>query len=144
MIEITDIRTGNYVYQIVWGTIEKVEAVVVDPTGDPELSELVIENKHGNQEAFLLDEFFPVAILPDLVERMGFVRSLHVYPDGSTIKGWQAVSNDRFLLTRDLVTWYLEDISMDVPRYINKELSYLHELQNLYFALTGEELTLRS
>ena len=38
------------------------------------------------------------------------------------------------------------EIDEDVERYVefkNMEIKYLHQLQNLYFALTGEELEVK-
>lgn len=56
--------------------------------------------------------------------------------------------NDQVLLVRGLIMKYSFTYQIiELIRYetlVDFEIEYVHQLQNLYFALTGEELTLQS
>jgi hypothetical protein len=72
----------------------------------------------------------PIPLTPEILEKAGFV--LSVFPE----------ITEAF---HDAFTLVLEDKGWDCIRILGKSVfvNYVHELQNLYFALTGEELNIQ-
>ncbi len=83
----------------------------------------------------------PLELTPEWLERMGFITDAR--PDH--IKGQYGIAYN------PMATWY--DISWVMDRVIiqiednaialPQDIKYVHQLQNLYFALTGQELTIK-
>lgn len=77
----------------------------------------------------------PIPLTPEILEKAGF--------DGSH-RGWTKDIGNPYHAT--WLQWYEEDkevfVSMQDDHYYipNATAQYLHQLQNLYFALTGTEL----
>lgn len=67
----------------------------------------------------------PIPLTPEILENAGFEALDHGARDTSFCR------NNFFL------RWYVIE---EVVRYEGREIKYLHQLQNLYFALVGEEL----
>lgn len=77
----------------------------------------------------------PIPLTPEILEACGFVKRKEMF-----YKGEYCINiNDRDVLVGSRGTIFNGDPNYGVG--INYELKYLHQLQNLYFALTGEELT---
>ena len=74
------------------------------------------------------DEYSPIPLTPEILEKAGF-RQMVI--DGK--KKWKREPNDSFYL-------YGHDNTGFYSPYVMPEVQSLHQLQNLYFALTGEEL----
>lgn len=70
------------------------------------------------------DNFNPIPLTEEWLKKFGFEFNQY----------WNAYHMGRFKLNKG---WYLCDVVYDVA------IKYVHQLQNLYFALTGEELTLK-
>jgi hypothetical protein len=89
----------------------------------------------GNDDCSGLE---PIPLTTELLEKCGFVRSqdedensLTLINGRKTFKWVEGNDDDYFLI-------YQTDCGLDYNTAF--ELEYLHQLQNLYFALTGEEL----
>lgn len=78
----------------------------------------------------LLDEFKPIKLTPEILEKAGFEKPAHTYNgDIFHLAEWDEFPG----------CWC---VAMNKNNAILVlKLKYLHQLQNLYFALTGEELT---
>jgi hypothetical protein len=77
-----------------------------------------------------LDEFEPIPLTPEILEKCGFDKGMgidHKF-QGLRLRLWK--NNDWILLNTNGCDLY--------PRM--PTIKYLHQLQNLYFALTGKEL----
>lgn len=70
------------------------------------------------------DSLQPIPLTPEILEKCGFVRN-------------------ELMAKHNTVIWYGDHIGVKGILGVVKpcECGYLHQLQNLYFALTGEELT---
>lgn len=93
---------------------------------------------YGTFYKISVDEFFmkfhvPVPIMPEILERCGFGKS------------------DEDLFVFELNGIYVEYLLDDSKYYLSANqgeywigdgFTYVHQLQNLYFALTGEELVI--
>ena len=78
-------------------------------------------------ESAIADNYNPIQLTPEILEKCGFIMVKEDF--------WQKL-NVTIILTKDgnnLCFVYVEEI-LNAPKS-------LHQLQNLYFALTGEELT---
>ncbi len=75
----------------------------------------------------------PIPLTEEWLLKLGFV----IQPKYNYLKDWLYIQKGKFAMNNARGFWshspiYLEDVI---------EIKYVHQLQNLYFALTGEELT---
>ena len=110
-MEAKELRIGNYVYL---------------ELGLPSLA--VHEVKAADFVAIDDERVQPIPLTKEWLEKFGF--STHNYHDGVLI-----FIKDKLEFWEQQVEIWLEN-----PE-IKAEIKYIHQLQNLYFALTGEELT---
>lgn len=115
MIDVRELRFGNYYFYIT-GEIIKVD------------------KKHFNY----IDKFCkfanPIELTPAILERWcGFENLGNIFE----IDGWHGISVMQCYLNG--ITFY-HLITSPENVVISKDFDYLHQLQNIYFALTGEEL----
>ncbi len=123
-----DLRKGNIVYNGYEGGNEILSAF--------QISQIEVMNNGGN----VADYYRSLEYIP-LTEEWLFKLGFEVSDDyggswlsptgsyGSTIRILRAVNIKTFL-------WQYSD-------YNNVKIKYVHQLQNLYFALTGEELIIK-
>ena len=78
-----------------------------------------------NQKRF---ECYPISLTPEILEKCGFV--MH-----KTSQLWR---KDNFYLHHYLVSD--NEYCFKYSDFTSSSIQYLHQLQNLYFALCGEEL----
>lgn len=106
-----------------------------------QLGEKIVKVGH-NEIKFISDvsghAFKPIPLTPEWLERFGFQKT----KNGGTFAEyyWSGKGMD---LTLDL------ELSTSTPEYDSQyvsgstQLKHVHQLQNLYFALTGEELEIK-
>jgi hypothetical protein len=78
-----------------------------------------------------ITEFKPIELTPEILEKCGFIKQEN---------GWY-----KFNILEDYINLYFErltktELSISGLGIKMPHIQYLHQLQNLYFALTGEEL----
>jgi hypothetical protein len=118
MVNVNELRMGNWVYALSPVTIKD-------------------EPKQIEIDSFPFAQFYkPILLTPEILEKCGFVKQ----PSSDNVVdlyfyGTNPINGD-FLIT---LNWVRE---RQFPFYQNRtfELKSLHQLQNLYFALTGDEL----
>lgn len=102
-----------------------------------------IYDRHGNyiyiqngwfyivQDIKRLEDYSPIPLTPEILEKCGFIEK--------TNREWVIGENP---VTQDYVMVVRYSPIIDGFYFLNGhfKLKYLHQLQNLYFALTGEEL----
>lgn len=74
--------------------------------------------------------FNPIPLTPEVLEKCGFDYTESLHRLGELEIGYD---NEDFMLMQ---------YSLRYKKAIILKVKYLHQLQNLYFALTGEELTI--
>lgn len=124
-----ELRIGNYVY-------------LVNDTPDPITEHLIqIETRHLmelEENPYLFD---PIPLDEEWLERLGFKQG-GVYGRNDAYKS----PCEFYFMEKYWIKDY-DDYSLkhyNTGQFINNsEIKYVHALQNLYFALTGEELTLQ-
>lgn len=122
MINAAELRLGNWVLSTF--NFKAKTAITLDEVSFP----LIL--KYGG------NEFYPIAIVPAILEICGFKELDVVNSDGDDIIGWKIKrpNGDYFYINSDLQP---QENGYPIVDY---EIEYLHQLQNLFFSLTGEEL----
>jgi hypothetical protein len=129
MIQANELRLGNLIHFPYLGS--NVEVIGIALKDD---ERLFIQTKLNNNSFFELPEKYnPIELTEEWLLRMGFEkRGLYYhFPNHDIFKLQQYKLNKAFWLRHS-------SESLDCVR-----INYVHQLQNLYFALTGEELIIK-
>jgi hypothetical protein len=78
--------------------------------------------------------FDPIPLTPELLEKIGFSERQHLHD-------WYRVVQEQTILTIHAGEWLLCP-SNSAP-CLSGEVRYLHQIQNLFYTLTGEELNIQ-
>ena len=120
-----ELRIGNWIHNPVQG-VDFKDCVIA-------LSEINFED--GNKIKDDKYRFQPIPLTPEWLERFGF--------DGYEESGYFEKRGFFFYVgTCKDGSYYLEH--PDSGHLVGQPIKHVHQLQNLYFALTGEELTLNN
>lgn len=127
-IQASDLRIGNWVMDDD-GKVSKIEALWSKEWkefdgSDPELFGLRINNDIG----WLSDHLSGIPLTPEILEKCGFNKVNR----SSTTRGWQ----DKNIHLREMSDGKI----VLQAGYKKINVVSLHQLQNLYFCLTGSEL----
>ena len=131
MIKSNELRIGNYV--LLNGKIIKIT--------DAEIIDYIVKSENGRLRITPpIHKIDPIPLTPEIMFKFGFEKvdiPDSINEEGEIIKGynnWELI-NSNFCFTRG----HNDEIISG-----NKaELKYLHQLQNLYFAKTYEELEIK-
>lgn len=126
----------------IYGSTGKLVSLNIDPFGQKSTACIALEE--GGYTCGVLDHFEPIPLTEEWLLRFGFKKNEPEISDGY-FNWWnkeKSVSVDvEYVLTDngvELLYYYvLQDINGCRPY---KHIIYVHQLQNLYFALTGQEL----
>lgn len=130
MIFASELRVGNYVKYSEDDSLCKI--IAIDELG------VAVEFIKTQEITWIeLDQFHYIPLKTKILEKIGF----------DSINFNNADSNVDFTFTNKPQYWIQHHT--DVDQYIfygksnsiEKPIKYLHQLQNLYYALTGQELT---
>jgi hypothetical protein len=131
LLQLHELRVDNYVYEK--GIPIRVQLWILQ------------EIRAGNKD------FTPIELTPELLLKSGFVdlsepiRShnrfvLNRKIDDYCIQHFEVIDLETFVLKN----YYTHNEQDEFDEYVCQiDLVYLHQLQNLYFALTGEELQIK-
>jgi len=128
-----ELRIGNYIES--YGNNHKITEIFF---GLVEFEEYLISTEEGI--TFEIDELKPIPLTEDLLLRFGFEKRLYKWNDGSE-------SDDLFIQNSYFIG--IHDGYNTISRLYRNEYQFLmniesiHQLQNLYFALTGRELEIK-
>ena len=120
-LKVSELRMGNYVNYDVMESVYKVRGIGKDCLW---LNGTEFGGPGG------IDLFSPIPLNEEWLVKLGFVR------DGSY---W----SHPYLNLAIHKTIHEEEVIMIPNRRFALDLKYVHQLQNLYFALTGEELEIQ-
>ena len=134
----TELRIGNLVWHIGLGEakvgeLRKDAIVLLNPKDDKGFKYEPMNNFHRIE---------PIPLTEEWLLKFGFNKEYQ--------KGYIGIDvcNSDFVLTEPLkmgewqTNYTFQFETGSVPKF--KEIEYVHQLQNLYFALTGEELILKN
>lgn len=102
-----------------------------------EIDTLGIRVVNEEQETWIeYDCFSPIPLTPEILEKCGFVK---------TLSGSYTIMDEDCWLTTIIGGYiYSKCYSSNTGEFFEVgQVKYLHQLQNLYFALTGIELTIK-
>lgn len=126
MIKATDLRIGNYVCDVVSN-----ELMIVDELGENIGATLIDRDKYPLPNGWQMGY---VPLTPELLEQIGFEKRLF-FRQGSIYEMILPHTGLRFDLTDNGLLF--------ASGYGSVYIKFLHELQNLYFALTNKELAVK-
>lgn len=142
MIDPRELRIGNLGYCTYW---EKVMTWGPEKSGHPHYSWCADDDvSEGLRLCGVNVE--PILITPEWLERLGFVRTrdlIHtaefVLLGGPCIHILFSKIDGRLYLGESFITRSGDD----EDEFIAVPLTFIHQVQNLHFALTGQELTIK-
>lgn len=122
MIKASELRIGNYLDRnglMEVRTIHQSSVRIYDHY-----------NKISLMTTFPIHSFKGIELTPEWLERFGLIKE----GEGKYAKYYQGVA---------LFGYWTADGSVNVGQFIPQDVKYVHQLQNLFFALTGRELELK-
>jgi hypothetical protein len=123
MIKDNELRIGNLVSHVDTDSALIIREILEHTVSCNDADGLITNNK------LLYIHINPIPLTPEILEQCEFKRdSLGWYNTKNYFKLYQPTLESRIL------PCYFENIVSDIP------VKYLHQLQNLYFALIGKEL----
>lgn len=126
----TELRIGNWVYDPINRVNFKIECFL-----GREYCTNVCEYDDEEFEA-ITSELLPIPLTEEILLKCGFENGK--YYKNLRIKANDYLHSIKFFRGK----WIYSTDESDAACYSLVELKYLHQLQNLYFALTGEELNI--
>ena len=81
------------------------------------------------------EKFSPIPLAPEILEKCGFVKQNYYINE--------VYGNANFKFKQHADKSYDIEIIGFTDQGINVSIYFLHQLQNIYYALTGEELTIK-
>ncbi len=85
---------------------------------------------------YKFEDLSPIPLTPKILVKCGG------YSNGFGGYGIIPLAQFWIIFYEELGKWEI-DINSDFPGNVNREIKYLHQLQNLYFALTQKELEIK-
>lgn len=120
-----ELRIGNYVYHNIYG-----EKQVLKITNITDYAVNLDISNGDVSDQIDLDEIEPIPLTEELLEKCGFTKVGSNYE-----KDWLLLHTHLERQTFDFLLYESSSGKLKATPIL-----YLHQLQNLYFALTGEEL----
>jgi hypothetical protein len=126
----SELRIGNYVSNPPLSDCRKIDYLDI----------------RDHAESRLIQPFDPIPLTEEWLIKFGFFVKEEISNDN--FFGCHLYqNNDEFVIPYENTFHYIRDISSSEhdgsTEYRTTEIKYVHQLQNLYFALTGEELTIK-
>lgn len=143
MIAANELRIGNWVFdrggkkwQIdCWESPNKVAAK------SPCIGELFGKPMYGHPFTEEIEYLLPIPLTPEILDKCGFELRKRMSDRWAFLEGYYDYipSQIVFKFSQDGLVVYTYDEQFEIIKEFTY-LRYIHQLQNLYFALTGEEL----
>lgn len=145
MINEKELRIGNYIYMPFIDENLKVSGIALGSNGMTFIQS-TISGSHNFYE--LPEKYNPIELTEEWLFKLGFEKS-RIYL-GSYIKtplgckrGYGFRFHTQYPFSKDKFHLFTECSYLEHQIHVSNGMKYVHQLQNLYFALTGEELKLK-
>jgi hypothetical protein len=106
-----------------------------------QLTESIVGKIFGDDDQYALNDFNPIQITPEWLERAGFIYWKEVDEWGSPDKDCVLRLNYFIGNSDNGNVWYLGEGFYETEYHVY--IKYLHQLQNLYHSLTATELVVK-
>lgn len=149
-----ELRIGNVVQRILDGSVQYLKILGVESdtvlvndgwggftNRDPITGE--VKEVEAKPRKSLLEYIEPVLLTPEILERAGFVKDAIDELEGYSKHGRLSIFLEPVQISDGSTEWhtYIQfNVGMPHIHLVTWPPEFFHELQNLYFALTGEEL----
>jgi len=105
----------------------------------------ILNNKFASiSETYIIKDINPIELTEEWLFEFGFKKGNKCYENGVSI---ELLDTDFYLRPSFLGGFYwgfnLSDEKLDCELNNVQSIKYIHQLQNLYFAITGKELTIK-
>lgn len=132
MIQANELRVGLWFKREIPGRNEAWEDIQID--------EGIMYSIFSESLEYALNDLYPIPLTPEILERAGFVKTEHKLPL-LTYYDYRLGNCVASVIPSGIE---IEFCGLDIEErtYITK-VNHIHQLQNLYFALTGTELTIK-
>lgn len=132
-MDIRELRIGNFV---TWSDDNDILSVLtITGITSPDTVWINWEWNDGTKDSTDsgIDDINPIPITPEWLERLGF----------ENLNGRYTVGTHKHPYDPDKISWDGKVVRYEVMRYssVIYSVKYVHQIQNLFYALTGEELT---
>ena len=137
MIKPEEVRINN---QIAWGVkTGAIQGIHTKEVNGKRQAHFYVNGIVGDYYCVLPEEIYPIPLSEEWMLKFGFEKE---EVDAPAIATW----NEWWLDGFEISSRGTEGGSENQFYYgvVTREVKYVHQLQNIYFALTGEELTLKS
>lgn len=132
-IKASDLRIGNLVNYKYYNPDPKAPDWAYEAVEIVEIKKSHLVFKHLNKKAkFKIVVLYPIPLTEEWLERFGGKKVNNI--------DWKIKIRGIEFYTRYNKKWY----SSICDFYLSDKIQYVHELQNIYHALTGEELTINN
>lgn len=132
MIQSNELRIGNWVTELIKNRIVSIDGI------EPNKEFVWVNYLNGfGQYKVGINDIENIHLTPEILEKCGFEKEqnkIDIYTRGR-LRLW--------IGARGSCLCYLVEEDTTTGHYIPKQVSYLHQLQNIYFSLTGEELDVK-
>lgn len=135
-MEAKELRIGNII--AIEGTYCTVNSIHLVPQTDEVHIRVSGYIENNPQHCIFNYDASPIPLTPALLEKCGFIRTVTPMQSVNYID-YRKGNMVCFTLPDGLVEVEYSGLGIEKRAYLTK-IKYLHQLQNLYFALTGEEL----
>lgn len=142
MIDVKELRIGNCFCPGSSGEINIPQTSIMFKVGAiNKFGEVeVIDPERTHNLKFRHNEVHPIPLTPSILEKSGFVKQNNAW----NLPGESEDSDSPFSLFDHNYCKGELDLKLNVAYLPILSVKYLHQLQNLYFALTGQELNTNS
>lgn len=124
-MEVQELRVGNHLFK--YGEVVKIVEIGIKHKGD---TNYYLRSENDNC-GYWIDQFNPIPLTEEILLKCGFKKR----SDGHF--NMFKHSEVDIIICNDFSSWQCDGINFSVNR-----IKYLHQLQNLYFALIGKELNI--
>lgn len=136
MIDAKDLRIGNWVNREYWNPHPTEPSIELDSCFIYSIQSDRVSVRISDKKVIARiprEKLQPIPLTPEILEKCGFE---YIFPDEHRLEIGNfifSIDEDEFQISVKQLDSCLRWIHLSNPKY-------LHQLQNLYYALTGEEL----